>query len=221
MENKKHIYISFYISLLFHFILFYSIFFIKEIISLPYPIPQNEKIITIKLINKNEKEEENKIISKLNKEVEQIKNKYKETKSSFVNVKNIKDTIVQENKIPSKKQPLPYPISKKENIYENENLKNLSKEQQNYLEENYNEIVTIIYKNLIYPPISGRLGHQGTVYLNFDLNIDGNIENINIEQSSKYKELDYSAMEVIEYSKKEFKKPKEKVNIKLKINYKL
>lgn len=245
MNKKRNIYVYLYVSIFIHLFLISFLFSIKLLPT--YPTPKNEKIITIKLLNNSESFFNKKDV--LISEIPHLQNKIS-TKQNLSNIsvennklksiekKLIKDNIQNKNIINNLEENKK--IKAMENIQKDEltfnkteeinsinekfgekEFQNLSKLKQEYLEENYNEIVSIIYRNLIYPPISGRLGHQGTVYLNFDLNIDGNIENINIEKSSKYKELDFSAMEVIEYSKKEFKKPKERINIKLKINYKL
>lgn len=59
------------------------------------------------------------------------------------------------------------------------------------------ELRAMIDKNKYYPPMSRRLGQQGTVVVAFTLLEDGNIINVKIDSPSRYERLNDSALDAV------------------------
>lgn len=59
------------------------------------------------------------------------------------------------------------------------------------------ELRAMIDRNKYYPPMSKRLGQQGTVVVAFTLLEDGNIINVKIDSPSRYERLNESALDAV------------------------
>lgn len=59
------------------------------------------------------------------------------------------------------------------------------------------ELRAMIDKNKYYPPMSKRLGQQGTVVVAFTLLEDGNIINVKLDGPSRYERLNNSALDAV------------------------
>jgi len=82
------------------------------------------------------------------------------------------------------------------------------------------KIQTELLRNFSYPQQAIRLGYQGTVLLNFNVTVDGKIENTYIKSSSTYRILDQSAVSNLNSLQLNVK-PNKKINLTLPVIYKL
>jgi TonB family protein len=87
------------------------------------------------------------------------------------------------------------------------------------------ELRGIIDQNKYYPPISKRLGHEGTVVVSFTLLEDGSIIDLRIESPSRYRPLNASALEAVKKVKRFRPIPKEmgdsKMELSIPVSFKL
>jgi TonB family protein len=87
------------------------------------------------------------------------------------------------------------------------------------------ELRGIIDQNKYYPPISKRLGHEGTVVVSFTLLEDGSIIEPRIESPSRYQPLNSSALEAVKKVKRFKPIPKElgdsKIDLSVPVSFKL
>ena len=66
-----------------------------------------------------------------------------------------------------------------------------------YIQENYRNIMGRIGNSILYPPIARQNGWEGKVIITFCVDMDGNIIDAVIKQSSGYPILDMSAIKTI------------------------
>lgn len=104
------------------------------------------------------------------------------------------------------------------NLY-GDTLKELSKEELEYLDENLNRIGYITQKYLEFPTLAGNLGMHGETILEFYLYPNGDISEIKMLKGSGYTLLDDNAVETVEVAYKEYPHPKTKTKIRLLVKY--
>jgi protein TonB len=77
--------------------------------------------------------------------------------------------------------------------------KKVSKQEieQHYVKAHFVYIKKIIEKNISYPPMARRMGWQGKVLVSFIVCRDGRIEDLQVVESSGYKQLDRNALETV------------------------
>ena len=95
------------------------------------------------------------------------------------------------------------------------------KVEENYEEENFGRIRTILAERLKYPKNALRLKQQGETMVTFTLGNNREISQITISQSSGFELLDDAAKDLIESAATEFPKPKKTVRITVPIAYRL
>ncbi len=87
------------------------------------------------------------------------------------------------------------------------------------------ELRGIIDQNKYYPPISKRLGHEGSVVVSFTLLEDGSIIDLRIESPSRYQALNSSALDAVKKVKRFKPIPKElgdsKIELSIPVSFKL
>lgn len=99
--------------------------------------------------------------------------------------------------------------------------RSLSKEDKAYLDENYRRIYLITQRNLRYPTEAGRLGLQGVNRVEFFLQPNGDITDLQITSSSGYEMFDKNSVRTIEISYKDYPRPKKPLKIIFYIHYKI
>ncbi len=179
---------------------------IKKELPKPKPIlPKKEEIKPIK---------KKKIVKKKKKRT--IKKRKKIVKKSLPKttkkITNIKPKpIPTTNKLPKKVEKTPVvtqPIQK--------TVSKISPKEE-YIKLNISKIYQAIERAKKYPRMAKKLKIQGTVDVYFTLLPNGDV--INIKTKNAHKILQKAAYKTIKEASVEFPKPKEKVNIHLKINY--
>lgn len=104
------------------------------------------------------------------------------------------------------------------NLY-GDSIRDLSKEELKYLDENLNRIGIITQKYLEFPTLAGSLGMHGETILEFYLYPNGDISPIKRLKGSGYTLLDDNAVETVEVAYKEYPHPKVKTKIRLLVKY--
>lgn len=102
---------------------------------------------------------------------------------------------------------------------ETQEMKN-QRMQQAYIDENMQKIVKLLQENLYYPRSARRRGITGEVIVKFSLNTNGEVSFISVISSAN-EMLSHAAIKTIEDLSGDFPKPKERLVLKLPINYNL
>ena len=102
---------------------------------------------------------------------------------------------------------------------ETQEMKNI-RVQKAYMDENMQEIVRLLQENLYYPRSARRRGITGEVIVRFSLDTNGEVSFASVT-SSKSEILSNAAIKTIEDLSGDFPKPKERLVLKLPINYNL
>ena len=107
-------------------------------------------------------------------------------------------------------KPAPVSVQKKTYSY-----------QQRYLHNYADRIREAIVRHRYYPRIARRGRKEGVVEVSFELMPGGKLQNLKLVRSSGHKILDRAALETIRRASREFPKPKERVSIRIPIEYRL
>jgi protein TonB len=92
--------------------------------------------------------------------------------------------------------------------------------EQHYVKAHFVYIKKIIEKNISYPSMARRMGWQGKVLLSFIVCRDGRIEDLQIVESSGYKQLDRNALETVKQVEP-FPNPPVRVKLVLPVLYRI
>lgn len=240
---------SFLISLILHSLLLFFIFYTVKTVSLDTQKKDNE-IVCLKLCNvKHESKKENnhpnqpssvvekKLPPLVKKEVEKVQ-KTQEIKQVVVSKKSEvkiekKLEIVKEKE---RTKALKHPVLKLsdnkdasscnckqscncDSKQETQEMKN-QRSQQTYIDENMQKIVKLLQENLYYPRGARRRGITGEVIVKFSLDTNGEVSFTSVV-SSQSETLSHAAIKTIKDLSGDFPKPKERLVLKLPINYNL
>ena len=76
-------------------------------------------------------------------------------------------------------------------------------------------------RHFFYPPLAIRRGQQGTVALGFEINRQGQINNIHVTQSSGHAILDRAAIQALSRVEKLSSRPQQPHSLQLPVSYRL
>jgi protein TonB len=185
------------------------------------PQEQNKKIqkpTQNKKLKQNKKTLQNKKQKVITKAKSLKKIKHSITKKGFK--KAINKKLTKSKKFAkSKKQKTKTTLfkAKKKSRKTKKNITYFETEQ--FLSKNLNKIYQAIQRAKTYPLVAKRLNIQGVVNISFTLLPSGKV--INLQTYSAHPILQKAAKKTIIKASQNFPKPKSKVNISLKLNYKL
>lgn len=92
--------------------------------------------------------------------------------------------------------------------------------EKHYVKAHFVYIKKIIEDNINYPQMARRMGWQGKVVLSFVVCRDGKVEELQIVESSGYKQLDRNALETVRQVEP-FPRPPVRVKLVLPVTYKI
>ena len=244
------IFLSFALSLIFHFGLF--LYLQEKTPQSTFPqIKEEEKIKTnirfvkLELLEKVKKEKDLHR-NEVQKEVQliEIPKKLESFKEFHPNNKKISDEIIATKKLPIEEEKQPQLQPKKEEmekevippqkqspktdpitnsyleLYKND-FESFPEETKIFLVKNIKDIGKITERYLIYPHISIRAKQQGINIVEFILHPNGKISVPKILKSSKYYILDDNSIETIERAYKDYPRPDKPTIIRIYVKYEL
>jgi periplasmic protein TonB len=92
--------------------------------------------------------------------------------------------------------------------------------EQQYVKAHFIYIKKIVEKNISYPAMARRMGWQGKVVVSFVVCLNGEVENLQVIESSGYAQLDKNALETIKQVKP-FPSPPVRVKLVLPVTYRM
>lgn len=198
-----------------------------KVMTAPKPkiIPLNLSNVKIEIQQKEVKKpkkiiKKKKVIKKPIKKIKKIKPKPKKKIIKKIEKKKVIKKLI-EKKIVKKVKPATIkktPIVKKKPEFTVDELKAIEDKYLFYVKQT-------IEDNKIYPYRAKRLNQIGTVTVYFTIYKDGRIKNVKIEQKSKYKNLDKSAIKIftkiVKFQPIPTKLKKQMINISIPIEYKI
>lgn len=91
--------------------------------------------------------------------------------------------------------------------------------EKEFLDAHLGEIRALLIQNLRYPKNAQRLKMQGEVRIAFRLKSDGNVDNVEVIQSSGFEILDEDAKMLIKNTASQFPKPTKNINLSIPLSY--
>ena len=240
---------SFLISLILHSLLLFLIFYTVKTVSFDTQ-KKDDKTVCVKLCNvKPESKKENyppnqpssvvekKLPQLVKKEVEKVQ-KTKPIKQVVISKKpevkiEKKEEVVKEKERQKAVERPALKLSDNKNTsscncikecncdskQETQEMKN-QRMQKEYMDENMQKIVRLLQENLYYPRSARQRGITSEVMVRFSLDTNGEVKFVEVV-SSKSEILSRAAVKTIEELSGDFPKPKERLVLKLPINYNL
>ncbi len=195
---------------------------IEEIKEKPKPI-EKPKIVE----KEKPKVVEEKVVIKqktiIEPKIEELKEKPKEEINKIENLKQEEPKTKNLSSFLSKKESVETQSKNDKEIkalYQDEFF-SLSKEEQEFIKENLDDIGRVTQKYLKYPDFAGATGQSGVNILEFFLHPNGDITDLKIINSSGYNTLDKNSIETVEVAYKEYPRPQVKTKIRIYVNYRL
>lgn len=170
------------------------------------------------------------------KESKKLKSKEAMPKSSapVKRIESSKELIATEVPVLEKSKPQAqttstptiYDLSQK---FENSDIKelygdeffSLTREEQEFIEDNLSKIGAITQRYLKYPQIAGELGQEGINAVEFFLHPNGDISDLRLLHALGYTLLDKNSIKTIQIAYKDYPLPSRTTKIRIKVHYKI